>query len=285
MCGSCEALLARLDPEDVARLRRGAKAAARVESKALAAVNEAFVALENQAVAALMEGREPPDPDFTGMLLEMAYNAMAAGFDTKPRLPAQTARLAAKNAPVKMPSNPAELRKWWDLVRWGKAPARIQVLAKKIKRAYLDTVQSLWVRAGEAFRSGAVWDQTEVRQVLQQATRVGQKRARTIVATETTRYFNKARRSYFDQQPTVTHYLFVAIRDKRTTRWCQTRQGLVYEKGSELLKRETPPVHWNCRSEILPLSPFNPRHRALIQDATLRREARSPEPLPKGWNE
>lgn len=42
--------------------------------------------------------------------------------------------------------------------------------------------------------------------------------------------------------------------------------------------------HWNCRSEILPLLPKNPRHLQLIRNESLWRENRRPAPLLPGWN-
>lgn len=279
-------ILTRLSREDMTFLRRGAKAAARAESKGMKQVEQFFNALEDTAVNALMTGQEPPEPDFLPLLLGVAYNAMDAALTTQPRLPDDVTHLAAAKRP-RLPRTPAELTTWWDWVRpygKGKPPRRLFDLAHKIKRVYIGVVQSLWQTASEKFRQGAVWDQDSVRADLRRATRVGRQRARVIVATETTRYFNQARRSYYDGQPTVTHYLFVAIRDKRTTNWCQTRQGLVYAKDSEYLANETPPIHYQCRSEMLPLSPFNPRHKSLINDPTIQRENRRPAPLLKGWN-
>jgi SPP1 gp7 family putative phage head morphogenesis protein len=228
----------------------GAKAAAKIEKHGFTALDKMFEDLETQAVDAIMQGKEsPPEPNFTPLLLEVIYMAMQAGFEVEPRLPNNTARMAAGKAaklPIKIPTNPKELRIWWDLVRHFKAPPKIQKLADKIKQAYLNKVQSIWVEIGKDFREGAIWDQKVIRQEMKKIVAVVRSRARTIVATETTRYFNTARINYYDKQPTVTHYLFIAIRDHRTTEWCKTRQGLVYEKGSEIFKKEKPPAHWNC---------------------------------------
>jgi SPP1 gp7 family putative phage head morphogenesis protein len=116
------------------------------------------------------------------------------------------------------------------------------------------------------------------------ATRVGAKRGNMIVATETTRYFNQARQAFYDEVPSVTHYLFIAIRDHRTTKWCKSRNGLVFEKGTELFKRNRPPTHYNCRSEIVPLNRFNPRHKAMIDDKSIQAKNNKMEPLLPGWN-
>lgn len=280
-----------LSREDRAFLFRGAKAAQRVENGYLRRIDAIFAALERSAYRALEENREPPQaPDIEILLLENVRDSVKAALDTQPRLPA---RLAAKppntgKAPaMRIPSNPRELRIWWDKVRKGKAPRRIQALADRIKRAYLDTVQKLWVEHGEDFRQGDEWTKDYARAQIKRAVAVGRNRAKTIVSTETTRYYNEARRGYYDSQPTVTHYLYVAIRDSRTTKWCKPRigrDGIVYTKGTDILERETPPTHYNCRSELLPLSPFNPNHKKLIDDQSRRRENRRPARLLPGWN-
>lgn len=278
--------MARLTRSDQVMLRQGARAAAKAESLTRRRFSKVFDLLESEIYRNLTLGLEPPQPDFEATLLEGVYTAMDAAFSTAPR-----ARLGKNKTPVaktggknRLPSNPAELRRWWDAVRTKKAPKRIQVLASKIKKAYIKTVQKLWVRYSPQFRSGETFNEDEVKSAIRKTVDVPRNRANTIVCTENTRYFNTARIRYFDKQETVTHYLFIAIRDQRTTKWCRTRQGLVYEKKSEYFKRERPPTHYNCRSEIVPLTPFNPRHRALIADRSLARANNNPEPLLPNWN-
>lgn len=276
-----------LDPEEATRLRRGAKVAARVEQKAKRAFQDVFAVLEEKMLHALMNGLPPPDFDPTAILLQNAFDAMSAAFTTTPKLPAPDDRKRlAKGLPMKIPSNPRELRVWWDLTRHGKAPARIQAQADAIRKAYLAKTQSIWQRVSQIFRQGGSWNQDDARAAVRPIFAVPQQRANTIVATETTRYYNQVRRVVYDQVPAVTHYLYIAIRDHRTTEWCKTRQGLVYKAGSVELERNTPPVHWNCRSEITPLLPTNPKHKALIDDPKRdpKKAVPKPKPLPKDWN-
>lgn len=292
MCKACDSkdVLSRLSKAQVAHLKKSARAAAKIESRYARAIEQKMADFEDELAKALIDGRKPPKPpDFEFLLLQNAHDAMAAGLNVEPKIPSSARHNLAKKKneklpEVKIPSNPAALRQWWDLVRKDKAPARIQALEKKIKKAYIAKVQSIWDRAAEAFRAGNKWTQEEVKIAMKEATKVGANRARIIVSTETTRYFNEARRAYYDEQPTVTHYLFVAIRDSRTTRWCKTRHGLVYEKGSSYLTRETPPIHYQCRSEMVPLSPFNPEAQRLIKDKSKARANNHPAPLLPGWN-
>lgn len=173
---------------------------------------------------------------------------------------------------------------WKKWRKKGKAMPRQKAIAKKLKEEYLKRIKTVWKKYSEPFRTGNESDQKKAIDAIKTATQKSYGKSKTIATTETTRYYNEARRSYYDQSEDVTHYLFLAIRDHRTTKWCSTRTGLVYEKDSAYLERETPPCHWNCRSEITPLTPLNPAHKVLIDKASLQRKNRHPEPLPIGWN-
>lgn len=196
----------------------------------------------------------------------------------------------AKNTPAKSALSTVRfsilkrIREQYDLWRKkGKMPKREKAIADNLKKEYLKRIQAAYKKYGEEFRSGEVYTQDEAVQKIKKSAGVTWARAKTIVNTETTRYYNQARKEFYDDAEGVTHYLFMAIRDSRTTKWCKTRHRLVYKKDSLILDKETPPCHWNCRSEILPLTPSNPRHKSYIQDKGSLRENNSPEPLPKGW--
>ncbi len=107
----------------------------------------------------------------------------------------------------------------------------------------------------------------------------------TIVETETTRHYNTTRVNTYNQIETVVGYLFVAVRDAATTKWCRSRNGMVVLKGTKEARASCPPCHWNCRSELLPLSRLNPAHRKLLENMSLRPENRVLVPLPDGWNQ
>jgi SPP1 gp7 family putative phage head morphogenesis protein len=224
--------------------------------------------------------------DFLPLVLEQSFRTMMAAI--KDGLNSGTeVRLAHRFASipgVRIPRSLAELKDLYDLWRSGrKVPNRQKIIAARIKRAYLKRVQSVWARHSEAFRQGATFNLNEVREVLRTDGDMAKARVETIVRTESTNYWNKGRRVLYDRSPDVTHYLFVALRDKATTRWCKTRQGLVYAKNDPLLKKETPAIHYGCRSEILPLSTLNPRHLNLINDKTRARRNNRCAPLPPGW--
>lgn len=222
--------------------------------------------------------------DFAPALMHQSYDVMKAGIEsTEPRVAVRAERLAAPPK-GRVPRSLKALRQWWDDYQKTKRPTpRQRDLAEGLRQAYIEKVQEVWRRHSEDFLSGDEALQTEAIEAMRSGAHVTYARAQMIVETETTHYFNKSRRQIFDASPDVTHYLFMAIRDHATTKWCKTRQGLIYAKTDPLLERETPPCHWNCRSELLPLTKHNANHLRLIQDARRQRRNNSPEPLPQGW--
>lgn len=192
----------------------------------------------------------------------------------------------AKKPPVgKLPDNLEDLRRLWDLYRTRKKlPPRVKAVVDGIKKAYIKKCQSVWREASDDLLAGKVSPKSVAEKVVEAAAKTTKARAKMIVDTETTYYYNKARTDLYDKSDDITHYLFMAIRDHRTTKWCRTRHGLVYAKDdARYYPREKPPAHFGCRSEILPLSPLNPRHKALIDDPYKLRRNHKCEPLPKGW--
>ena len=221
--------------------------------------------------------------------LDVMRRAIGESIDFLPPIPTET-RLAKKKSPAKapppsrVPTSFRELRKLWDKYRkMNYIPPRQRSIAERVKKAYLKRVQAEWVKHGEAFRRGDIASRAEAVTAIMQGADVAYSRAKMIVETETTYYYNKTRRSIWDDRDDVTHYLFMSIRDHRTTSWCKTRHGLVYAKNDPLFKDESPPCHWNCRSEILPLTPANPRHAALIADQSRARRRNQCTPLPPEW--
>jgi len=170
--------------------------------------------------------------------------------------------------------------KVWDEWRLKRKPTKaIKKQANAMMKEYLKATQSWYRRASEPLRRGEI-QKKDLGKALAQQVKAPLARAKTIVNTETTKYWNEGRQAFYGGQEQVTHFLFVAIRDHRTTPWCKTRHGLVYDKDDPEIP---PPLHYNCRSEILPLTPLSSRHQTLIQDKSRARRNNRPEPLPKGW--
>lgn len=275
----------RLDTKDRLHLRNAARDASKLEREWQSLLVDSIHSNDEWVFRALWDhGRfAEGSVDFLPILIDHAYRSTELGIrDAKSHEPSMS---PTKLAAERFPKTLKRLKELYDAWRKGQEiPKSIRKDAEHLKKAYIRRCHSVWEKHGKSFRDGGVYNRSAVTRVLERDGDMATSRAKTIVQTETTRYYNGGRRRIYDASEDVTHYLFVAIRDQATTKWCRTRQGVVYEKGSAYLERETPPCHWNCRSEILPLSPLNPRHLRLIKDPSLQRANRRPAPLPPGWN-
>ena len=274
---------------DIVRLKSSAAKAGKVETEWNRKLKKAIEHYEPLVLHAIEAGIPLVflNIDFYPLVARHAYESMLAGLtlaesDTEITKKVKDTKLASRGA--KLPRTLHGLKLWWDKLRRGEIVSkRIQKNADAIKTRYLEKCQSVWEKHSQPFRAGQTFNQKEVVSEIRDAARVTTSRAAMIVTTETTNYYNTVRRNYYDASDAVTHYLFMAIRDHRTTPWCKTRSGLVYKKGSDYLKNESPACHWSCRSEIVPLVSFNPNHKKLIMDPTLQRENNTPTPLPPEW--
>lgn len=77
------------------------------------------------------------------------------------------------------------------------------------------------------------------------------KRVRAIARTEVTRAFNHGNIAATIQY--VEGYRFTAVLDAKTTEICQARHEKFLPKDTEILVENTPPLHVNCRSYLIPL--------------------------------
>ncbi len=80
-------------------------------------------------------------------------------------------------------------------------------------------------------------------------------RLENIARTESTAAFNAGRLGAFRQSGGyVVAVQFVAILDARTTQTCKSRNGLIMELDDKRLGDNTPPLHYQCRSVLSPIS-------------------------------
>lgn len=251
---------------------------------------------ENQIVEALATGQSmPTDFDFTELLMAHYFDVSAEGIKIAEKDPHITRakeknRLAGKRR-SRFKSIKELFEQWEKWRNSGKVPKRQKAHAEQIKKKFTSKLAEVWKKHSEDFRAGKAMTLEKARAEIKKALDVTESRAAMIVRTETTNYYNKAKTDIYDASPDITHYLFLAIRDKATTAWCtdetrngkRGRSGLVYAKDDPLKAKETPACHWNCRSEMLPLTPLNPRHQKLIEDDKIKRRNNTCTPLPKGW--
>lgn len=82
-------------------------------------------------------------------------------------------------------------------------------------------------------------------------------RVETIVRTNTIKSYNYGRRKQFEAPELkgfVVAYQFSAIIDQRTTKVCDSLDQNIYNVGDPYIERITPPVHFQCRSLLIPIT-------------------------------
>lgn len=70
--------------------------------------------------------------------------------------------------------------------------------------------------------------------------------------TKTTEVFNRGRMDYFESTGVVAAYQYSAIMDDVTSDICGSLNGLIFEKEDAPI----PPLHFNCRSVLIPITRF-----------------------------
>jgi SPP1 gp7 family putative phage head morphogenesis protein len=270
-----------LGEESTREVVRLARRVQKLEGTWLGKIEEFYRELAKRTARRLLEKGVPPevdDIDFEDIFTEFWFDVQIEAFESVERFSPIPKRMSKKKRTLK------DLIKERNAWRKGKyRPKTPKGYAKSLKEDYLKKIKAYWKKNSEDFLSGESYNQDQAFKKLTEDLELGESRANTIIRTETTRYYNEVRKEFYDQVPSVTHYLLVCIRDYRTTQWCKDRDGLVYKKGSKFSWEIPPPCHWNCRSEILPLDPDNPNHKKLIDDRTLWREHRTCKPLPRGF--
>lgn len=126
-------------------------------------------------------------------------------------------------------------------------------LGRFFERDQVDTVRRILVQALEEG-----WPTKRVEDELRrQLVGVSRHRAHTIARTEATTAFNQGRLAMFQQSGGyVVAVQFSAILDTRTTEMCRARHGLVLALEDAALAANTPPLHYSCRSYLLPISRY-----------------------------
>lgn len=292
--------LAMLQPEDVVRLKNSAHIAQSMEDLWARRISKALHSFTPDVIKTLQETGKVPDIDLETLLVEHFFETSIKSIryamsetESEQYLAPKEGRALARFPTAKIPKRMDELLKLYDLWRKGKYKPKRQIKqAKSIKKEYLERVRSVWEIYSQDFRKGVVGVQDLVVQKVKTIADTSASRAATIVRTETTNYYNKARKEYYDTSQDITHYLFVAIRDAATSPWCtpltvngkRGRSGLVYSKDDPLCDKERPACHPNCRSEYLPLNRLNPAHLRLIQNESIQRYNHTCYPLLKGWS-
>jgi SPP1 gp7 family putative phage head morphogenesis protein len=168
-----------------------------------------------------------------------------------------------------------------DKKTWPAILKRSQTLMDRLRRTYLRKIKKRFEEVVPRMLSGEA-SPSEVKKELGEAWQTSQSRVENIFRTETTRYFTETQLSYFGENEEIIGFLFDSVGDSGRSPWCKSRHGLVYKPGSELLRKNSPPCHWNCRSHLIPLANTE-SNRRMLSDPDRDPEKHSVEPLPRGW--
>lgn len=120
-----------------------------------------------------------------------------------------------------------------------------------------DQVEKVRTILGNAIREGATVKQTM--DALQTALPAASKaRLENIARTEATAAYNQGRVVRFLQSKGFIQAVrFDAILDSRVTDICEHRDGLLFALDDPRLRQNTPPLHYQCRSVLTPISGYN----------------------------
>lgn len=90
--------------------------------------------------------------------------------------------------------------------------------------------------------------------VLRNGEPISPERLDTILRTNITNAFNRGRLvAASDEEDVIQGYEYTATLDERTTHLCRGLDGSIIMKDDPNLGRLTPPLHWNCRSLLVPV--------------------------------
>lgn len=285
-----EFLETRLSASEITEIVHLAKKTHRIERQYVNKIDELWDYLFEISFDQVRHGNVPDiERAFTSLFMEHYLDTTEAAVDSVKK--SKLTQLA------RTPKSLRDLMKAWDLWRNKKQPTKYKKKqAEQIKKAYLDKLQKTWGKYREDWESGDV-DKDEIKRKIKKEAETTKARANTIIETETTKYWNQTRVDMYKDATFVTHYLYLPIRDMATTPWCYpgvrqhdrvNRSGLrgrgllVYSKDDREIEKICP-SHWNCRSELVPLTPANTRHKKMIDDKTMARRNHKCVPLPQDW--
>ncbi|SMG51708.1 phage putative head morphogenesis protein, SPP1 gp7 family [Dethiosulfovibrio salsuginis] len=139
---------------------------------------------------------------------------------------------------------PAEALSWLDRY--------VPELARVYEVAVLEQVRDVISRS---LREGLTLKRStkELKGINREVSGFARHRLECIARTEAMRAYSMGHlRSAIDSEA-VVGFEFSAILDDRTSGSCQTREGLMFRIGDPRLPFNTPPLHPNCRSVLIPL--------------------------------
>ena len=124
---------------------------------------------------------------------------------------------------------------------------------RSIEKSFKSIGANEWKRIDNIINRGLSKKLTtpEISAQIARTVNITENQATTLVRTAITRSTNAAQASVMDANADLLNgYQYVAILDARTSEICSYHDGRIYPISD---KQHVPPLHWNCRSTIVPL--------------------------------
>ena len=180
---------------------------------------------------------------------------------------------------------PTQIRKvkdvFEDTTYWRRIVARSYAYSNKLKKAYLQKLKTRFDQISPMIESGKL-EPRIVKQEMRKAFEATKSRVETTFRTETTNYYGRTQIAYFKDDEDVIGFMFDSVRDTSRTEICRSRHGLIYRPDTKLLSENTPALHYNCRSQLIPLA-NTAENRRMLADPSRNPNTKKVVPLPRGW--
>jgi SPP1 gp7 family putative phage head morphogenesis protein len=276
----------RIPPWRRALIKRQFRRRDAVANEAVNAVEGALARATYAVFNQLVSGADfrAPDLSVLDVMGETFYRKLveeAARSVGDERKSAEGKRRLAKGKPGSFVNSLPSLEKFFRGPMWRKTMVRSRQSVESMRKDYLARLRKRFREVAPRLAAGEI-SVADAKAKLSESWQASRGRVQTIFRTETTRYFTDVQVKFYEDDDGIIGFLFDSIADTGRTDWCRSRHGLVYRPGSDLLRRNSPPCHWNCRSHLIALA-STPENRKMLADPHRDPSKRSVKPLPPGW--
>lgn len=168
---------------------------------------------------------------------------------------------------------PRKIKKLNDIfgnsIYWQRIMRRSKKLTERLLKAYLRKLRIKFDDVMPLIREGKI-SPADAKKYMKEEWKAKKPRVETIFRTETTNYFGKTQVEFFKDSEDIIGFLFDSIRDTSRTDICRSRHGMIYRRdhsGKESIAYNTPALHYNCRSHLIPLV-NSEENRRMIEDVS-----------------
>jgi SPP1 gp7 family putative phage head morphogenesis protein len=161
---------------------------------------------------------------------------------------------------------------------------RSRALSERMKKQYLQKLKRKFNKIVPMLTRGEI-SPVDAKKEMMNVWGASKSRVETIFRTETTNYFGKVQVNFFQDDDEIIGFLFDSNIDSSITDICRSRHGMIFTKehtGKNSLAYNTPALHYNCRSHLIPLA-NTPENRKLLEDVSRDPSKHKLAELPDDW--